>query len=503
MPTIAAIDVGSNAMRIAVGSANGSRRLELVESIREPVRLGQDVFTKGLISEETTERATGAFLRFRQFIDAHGAKFTRAVATSALREAFNRDLFIDRMAQASGIEINVIGPEEEARLIHLAVTESVNLKNKLAMLVDIGGGSVEVSLASQSQIMATESFNMGTVRLLQKLEEKKLGERHFNALVREYVDATNERLKKEIGTENIDFCIGTGGNIETLGDLRRDLLGKDRNTVINTEELDTLVKNLQGLTFEERIQKLHLRPDRADVIIPASIVLQKVIKQAGVSQVLIPHVGLKDGLLLDMIQDLYDGRKPLHRDQVLASARRLGKKYAFDEQHGATVARLAAQLFDETRSLHNLDDESRLLLEVAAWLHDIGQFVNIMGHHKHTYYLLSTIPLIGLSDSQRAIVANVARYHRKSFPNLKHEPYRNLPVKDRVIVSKLAAILRLADALDTEHAGKVGEFAVEHKQPKFILKLKGQGDLLLEKWALAKKAALFEEVFSVKFSIED
>jgi exopolyphosphatase/guanosine-5'-triphosphate,3'-diphosphate pyrophosphatase len=140
-------------------------------------------------------------------------------------------------------------------------------------------------------------------------------------------------------------------------------------------------------------------------------------------------------------------------------------------------------------------------LEAAALLHDIGQYINVMGHHKHAYYLLTASPLLGLSESQRAIVANVARYHRKSLPNLKHEPYHILAPKDRVVVSKLAAILRLADALDTEHAGKVSQISVEYKKPKFILKLKGEGDLLLEKWALARKAAMFEEVFSVKFSI--
>jgi exopolyphosphatase/guanosine-5'-triphosphate,3'-diphosphate pyrophosphatase len=503
MPTIAAIDVGSNAMRMAVGNVNGSRRLELLESIREPVRLGQDVFTQGLISEETIERAIEAFVRFRKIIDAHNVQRARAVATSALREAFNRDIVIDRIAQASGIEVHVIDPEEEARLIHLAVNESIGLKNKLAMLIDIGGGSVEITLVSNGQIIATESFNMGTVRLLQKLQEKQRGQRQFNALVREYVDATRRRLRKEIGQEKIELCIATGGNIEALGDLRQMLLNQERNTAITDGELDALIKQLQSLSYEERMQTLRLRPDRADVIVPASIVLQKVVKQAGVTQVLIPRVGLKDGLLLDIAQDVRDGRRHLHRDQVLAAARRLGKKYAFDEQHASTVATFAAQLFDATRDLHHLDEESRMLLEVAALLHDIGQFVHIVGHNKHTYYLLMATPLLGLSDAQRAIVANVARYHRKSFPTIKHESYRNLSSKDRVVVSKLAALLRIADALDTEHAGKVSEFSLVHKKPKLIMRLDGHGDLLLEKWALERKAALLEEMFSVKFVVED
>lgn len=503
MPTLAAIDVGSNAIRLIIGNVNGDRKVSIVESLRDPVRLGQEVFIDGSISEETIERATEAFGKFRDAIQAHGVKWTKAVATSATREALNREIFVDRIAQKTGIEISVISPEEEARLIHLAVEEKISLKNKLALLVDIGGGSTEITLVSDGNIIATESFKMGAVRLLQILGEKKNGERQFNQLVREYVDATQKRIKKEIGNEKIDLFIGTGGNIETLGDLRKELFDKDRDSVLPVDELDAIVKKLQSLTFEERIQQLRLRPDRADVIVPASIVLQKVVKQAGVDEVLIPKVGLKDGLLIDMVQELYGETKHLHGDQVIASASALGRKYAFDEQHARATAMFAVRLFDETRQLHNLGPEHRLLLEVAALLHDIGHYVNMTDHHKHTQYLLMASSVIGLNQSQMAIVSNVARYHRKSFPRPQHDTYRVLSSKDRVIVTKLAALLRLADAMDNEHASKVTDFSVEYKKPKFVVTLKGEGDMLLEKWALANKSALFEEVFSVKFSLSD
>ncbi|MEO8167952.1 MAG: HD domain-containing protein, partial [bacterium] len=332
---------------------------------------------------------------------------------------------------------------------------------------------------------------------------KKHGEKHFTRLVNEYVDATQKRMKKELGKEKINLCVGTGGNIESLGDLRKELFNKDKNTVITTEELDLLVKKLQSLTYEERVQQLRLRPDRADVIVPASIVLQKIVKQAGVNEVEVPGVGLKDGLLADMVQELYGEKKTSSREQVMTSAMQLGRKYMFDEQHGTTVARYAVQLFDETRMLHNLSLEYRTLLEVAALLHDVGHFINMTDHHKHTLYLLMATPIIGLKETQIAVVANIARYHRKSFPKPQHESYNMLSSKDRVVVSKLAAILRLADAMDNEHATKVTSFSVEYKKPKFILRLTGEGDLLLEKWALMKKSGMFEEVFSVKFSLDE
>lgn len=503
MPTLAAIDVGTNALRLVIGNVDGERKVTLIENIRDPVRLGQDVFTKGSISEETIDRAVEAFIKFKAAIDQHSVKWVKAVATSATREAFNKEIFLDRIAQASGIEIDVIGPEEEARLIHLAVADKVNLKNKLAMLVDIGGGSAEITLASNGNIISTESFRMGAVRLLQVLEEKKRGERHFNQLVREYVDAAQRRIKKEIGDKKIDLCVGTGGNIESLGQLRSEVFSKERENIVSKDELDALVKKLQGMTFEERIQQLRLRPDRADVIVPAAIVLQKIVKLADINEVEIPGVGLKDGLLLDMVADLYGEQKHLQRNQVLASALQVGRKYSFDEQHGTTTAKFAIKLFDETKSLHNLTLEYRMLLEVAALLHDIGQFVNITDHHKHTQYLLLANPVIGLTQKQMAVVANVARYHRKSMPKPQHESYAMLSSKERVAVSKLSALVRLADAMDNEHAAKVVDFEVEYKKPKFSVRLHGEGDLLLEKWALARKSEMFEEVYSTKFLVEE
>ncbi len=503
VPTLAAIDIGSNAIRLAIASVESDRKITPIENLREAVRLGHDAFSTAVICDATIEQTSEAFSRFKESIDLHGVSWSKALATSALREAMNRDKVLDRIAQASGIEVSVIGPEEEARLIHLAVSDKINLKNRTAMLVDIGGGSTEVTLVADGSIISTESYKMGAVRLLQVLEGKKQGERKFNQLVREYVDATRERLKREIGKKEIDLCVGTGGNIESLGILRKELLKKDRDTAIDVEDLDTLVRKLQALSYEERIQQLRLRPDRADVIVPASIILQHIVRVSGVKDVLVPKVGLKDGILLDMIGELYGEKKHAYRDQVLASALQVGRKYFFDEQHGANVARYAVQLFDQTRTIHNLTLEHRLILEVAALLHDIGNFISMTDHHKHSHYLLTATPVIGLSQSQMAILSNVARYHRKSFPKPAHDPFRVLSQKDRVLVSKLAAILRLADAMDNEHAGKVTSFAVEYRKPRMAIALKGDGDLLLEKWALMKKAEMFEEVFGVKVSVAD
>ncbi len=505
MQTIASIDVGSNAIRIAVGKVDERGKVDVIENVRLPVRLGQDAFDSGMFGEQTIARAVAAFGQFQRIIHDSGVSRVRAVATSAMREAANRDILIDRIAQHTSIDVEVIGGDEEARLIYLAVANAVDLKGKLAMLIDIGGGSVEVTLADGDKILTTDSYNMGTVRMLEKLSvsENSNDALSFEQLAREYAEAARKRIEREIGSAKIDLCIGTGGNVEELGNLRQRLFKRDTNKVITVDELEAIINQLKVLTPEERMREFKLRPDRADVILPAAIALRLIAHQGRVREIRIPNVGLKDGLLIDMAQEIGPGEQPLRRDQVWASAIQMGRKYQFDEQHGKLIAQLATRLFDETRSIHHLDDESRLLLEVAALLHDIGHFINTVDHDKHGYYLLNANSLIGLNERQQAIVASLVRYHRKSSPDANDPTARPLPYKDRLTAIRLIALLRLADAMDASHTARVSDICIEQKKGALALKLIGDGDLMLEKWALTKRKSLFAESFGVKLEIED
>ncbi len=502
MPTLCAIDIGSNAMRLAIGFMDHNRKLHVVEDLREPVRLGLDVFTKGSISKETTRRSIEAFQRFKEVIEQHHVLKVRAVATSALRESQNRDAFIKKIQQATGIELKTITAEEEALLVYLAVSKKIPLDFKTAMLVDIGGGSVEITLARNGKILATESFQMGAVRLLQVLERQKYGEKKFNLMVQEYVEAARKRFNQKLAGEKIDLCVGTGGNLDALLLLKEQLLHKKDASNVTRPELETILKRVRKYSYDDRVTKLGLRPDRADVIIPAATALLQILEVSHSNRVYIPNVGVKEGLLIDMVSELLTGAPPLHHDEVMTSVRRTGEKYSYDEAHAETVSRLSLELFDMTRKLHRLDDGNKLLLEAAARLHDIGQFVNYAAHHKHSYYLIKASSLIGLQPGQVELIANIARYHRKAMPKATHENYRILQPREKVLVSKLSALLRVADAMDHDHSGKVQGMRVEYKRPHFLVKMVGQGDLLLERWALLKKCDLFEKVFKVKFGVK-
>jgi exopolyphosphatase/guanosine-5'-triphosphate,3'-diphosphate pyrophosphatase len=501
MQNIAAIDVGSNAMRMVVGRIVYDGKVEVVENLRLPVRLGQDAFTTGIISEQTAQRTVDAFTRFRGVADHHKAEKVRAIATSAMREASNCSPLVDYIARHTGIEIETISGEEEARLIYLAASHAVDLKNRNGLLIDIGGGSVEVTLSHNQRIVSTESYNMGTVRLLKKLGGEKRSVLPFNTLVREYAEAACRRIDGKIGSRKIDVCIGTGGNIEEMGRLRQKLFKRESDRFITLDELDKLVETLVEMKVEERMRKFKLKSDRADVILPASIVLQTIAHEARIKEVTIPFVGLKDGLLWDMAYELQQSSHVSPREQVWASALRLGKKYQFDQEHAKLVSYLSGSLFDQLKPLHGLDEEDKLLLEVSALLHDIGHFINTIDHQKHGYYILKANPLMGLVENRQDIIANIIHYHRKSMPSMEDANFKDLNPRNRNAVTKLSILLRIADALDVGHTGNVKEIKMERQKNAWLLIPHGRGDLALERWTLEKRVKLFQEVFDVKLKV--
>jgi exopolyphosphatase/guanosine-5'-triphosphate,3'-diphosphate pyrophosphatase len=510
MQKIAAIDAGSNAIRMIVGNVNEDWHVEPIENIRLPVRLGQDVFASGSLKEKTMQQATDAFLHFQRVAQDLGVEKTRAIATSAMREASNSDILLDRISRTSGIEVEIISGAEEARLIHLAVANVIDLKDKRAVMIDIGGGSVEVTISEDQNLISTESYNMGTVRLLQKLDGRgdsafspADSRMTFSLLVREYAEAARRRIDREIGNAHIHLCAGTGGTVEELGRLRQRFFKQTSDKLITLSELQDLIEELNEMSIKERIRKFRLRPDRADVILPGAIVLQIIARETHVRHVAIPQVGLKDGLLIEMADRLKEGTHAPRREQVWESALRLGRKYQFDDVHAKLTAKLAKQLFEQTRSLHDLGDEERLLLEVAALLHDIGHFINTIDHEKHGYYILKANRLIGLNDHQQELIANLVMYHRRTVPSLDDPNFKALPQKDRMLVSKLSALIRLADGMDVSHTSHVANAILMEKKKRWQLSLQGKGDLMLEKWALDKRRVLFEEIFGVPLEIMD
>lgn len=298
---VCAIDIGSNAIRMMIADVSPlQEHFHVVKKYRAAVRLGHDAFTLKKFTPKTIELALEAFRRFAVTNQEFQVQEVRAVATSACRESLNRQVLVDRAYAESGIKIEIIDGIEEGRLIHLAVQHELELKNKNSMLIDIGGGSVEVTFSRGDQIVSSKSFPMGTVRILESLQKRNLTEAHMNILIGEFLPDLTKHIQQTTDELDTDFAVGTGGNIECLGSLKEQLLKKSPSTFLTLTELTQIIDILKSTRLKDRIEKLHLRPDRADVIIPASTLVQIIMRQAETEKLLIPNVGLRDGLIWAM-----------------------------------------------------------------------------------------------------------------------------------------------------------------------------------------------------------
>jgi len=496
------VDMGSNAIRMMIAEANQSG-MAVLENHRLALRLGHDVFHSGQVPEATIAAAVDAFRRFRVSCDRLAVQHVRAIATAAMREARNRELLVDRVRAAAGIEIEVVSGTQEAYLLALAVQTRADLREGRSVLVDVGGGSVQIALVERGQVIAADSYRLGALRMLEVLGDAGASGESFVDLLLKHLHSLEKRIADRFDQGRIDRCVAVGGNIESLADLlqaRNGARAADGAESYPVTELRDEVLGLAALSYSERMQQRGLKSDRADTIVPAGVVYFRLAELAAVPTVLVPRVGIKDGLLKELIDGhLHSFAAEEHVDVLLSSCRALGRKYHFESEHAEAVLLLARQLFDQTRELHGLGERARVLLEAAALLHDLGVAVNNDGHHKHSQYLIQASDLVGLSDEERQIVALLARYHRKSSPSREHEEFAALRRRERSLVERLTAILRLADALDRQHAGLVRSVVVKIREDQVELQpilAAGQlSRLTLERKAVEEKGLLFAQLF--------
>jgi exopolyphosphatase/guanosine-5'-triphosphate,3'-diphosphate pyrophosphatase len=498
---LGAVDVGSNAVRLLAAEVTAPNRYRVLEERRDAVRLGHGVFLTGKLAAQEMDQAVQVFRLYRERMEALGVKSYRAVATSAVRDSDNGAQFLVRVKKEAGLDLAAINGSEEARLVHRAVAGRMDLSDGTWMLVDLGGGSVEVSLADGAGVLWSESHTVGAVRLLEELTGSSEDPGRFLRLLTEYVGTL--RVPAALERERPRGLAATGGNIETLAQMALAPQGRNGVSRLPVEDLSRLISKLSSMSYRERVDKLHLREDRADVILPAALVYERLALLARVEVIHVPFVGVKDGIVLDLADALASERTAQERRgrEVEQAALALGRKYRFDEAHGLHVAKVALALFDQLKGRHGMGAEERRILQAAALLHDVGSFVSYKGHHKHSLYLLTNSNLAGFSPREVQLVANVARYHRRSPPKPQHEAYAALDEPDRDRVTRLASLLRLADALDREHRQTVREVKAKAVNGALKLQLSGKGDMLLEAWALKKKSDLFQRTFRLDVEV--
>ena len=508
MPRFAAIDIGSNAMRLRVVEAshpNDAQSFREVESRRAAVRLGADAFSTRELSPEALRAACVALRDFRKVMEDTGVVAYRATATSAVRETRNADVLVERARREADIHLEVIEGVEEARILQLAVTRKLALEDHTVWLVDVGGGSTEMTRLEQTLSCFSTSLPLGTVRLLGTfLSGVSVIDAHHHTLLIEAIDRTLSEIPVREWLAEKHAIVATGGNVETLAGLipsAQKVLG---SKAIDVAALRALVPKLCAMSTEERRTSFHLRPDRADTLVPAACIFLRIAERLGLNSLAAPGVGLKEGLLIELVERHFHLWDENAQDQVtLDACKALGRRFGFDEDHARAVEGLAAQLFDDTSLLHTLTPRDKLLLRASAWLHDVGDRIRYEGHHKHSQYIVEHSDVMGLSKLERMMVSLVARYHRKGDPKEDHPGFRDLGRDDRARVTKITALLRVADALDKEHLGRVSALRaqVHDTRGTVVLRLSGAGDRALEEWSLQEKCKLFEATFGFRLSL--
>jgi exopolyphosphatase/guanosine-5'-triphosphate,3'-diphosphate pyrophosphatase len=428
----------------------------------------------------------------------------RAVATSAVREARNAEMVLDRIRGRTGIAFEIINEAEEVRLIYLAVRHALGkhsvFKGAATLLVEVGGGSTNVTLLRRGQAIRSGVYALGAIRMRQQLNLKSHRHDLQVTLLKRYIANVIEELRVEIPLRHVMHVVAIGGDVRFAASQVVEH-EQDGLREMPRDAFLAFCDEVERLDEDGLVERFRLPAVEAETLVPALLVYRALLSETAARRVIVPDVSLRAGILLDMAAGGGRLGSEDFEQQVLASAETLGHKYRFDRDHGRHVANLAVKLFDQLRGEHGLSERDRLLLQVAALVHDVGVYISLRQHHKHSQYLLSASQIFGLTDEETAIVSNIARYHRRALPQPSHLPYAALDRQARVIVNKLGAMLRLANALDAEHLQKVRDLRLIRQDRTWILELEGSGDLTMEQMAATARSDMLTQTFGKPLAV--
>ena len=516
---LAAIDVGTNSIHMVIAKIQPTiPAFTIIDRQKETVRLGDFCEQTSCLTQDAIERGVAALKRCQEIAISLNAEDIVAVATSAVRESDNGQAFLERIKAEVGLSVNLISGPEEARRIYLGVLSGMEFQERPHAIIDIGGGSTELILGTGQPHRFLSSTKVGAVRLTAKYITtnpiSNIEFQYVRAYVRGMLEPQVDQLKSHLQSGESLSLVGTSGTIERLAALiAQDKLGMAPEPLngyqITLKELQALVERLRRMTYTERLAIPEMSARRAEIIVAGSVILLEAMSLLEIDTLTICERALREGVVVDwmlthgLIEDRMQYQGSVRQRSVIKTAH----KYEVDLSHCERVTGFALSIFDQTQgTLHKGDDESREFLWAAAMLHNCGHFVSHSAHHKHSYYLIRNGELLGFAETDIEVIANIARYHRKSFPKKKHDAYRNLPNKHhRQQVEQLSAILRIATALDRRRIGAIDHLRCDYNADKSELRLwlrpsRPNDSCAIELWNLDYKKDWFETKFGVKLT---
>ncbi|MFZ5351558.1 MAG: HD domain-containing protein [Bacillota bacterium] len=497
---IAAIDVGSNTIRMKIAEIKSNGKIAVFEDLRQPINLGRDTFSMGIIETETIQKTCEILKDYKRFMKEYKIKTYKAVSTSAVREAENRDYILDQIKVKTGLDIDVINNAQERFLTYKGISDKIDdytrYRKEGMLIVDIGSGGVEASLYKNGYLNFTENIKVGSLRLREILHDLERKTLNFPEIMEEFVESKIYLLLPRIKRYNIKHFVGLGGEIKIISMLCNNKAGDV--VKINKSALDELYMKLKSMTTQSIMHGFGISPERAEVLLPSVIVFRKFLEATDTEVILSPLVSLRDGLISDIVDTKFKSkRKTEFVEDIISSSRCLAEKYEYDEAHARHVEKISLELFDNTTSLHGMGDKERFYLQMASVLHDIGKFISHNNHSLNSYNIIQNSNIIGLSERDLKIIAKVVKYHSEDSPGNHEANYRMMDYADRLIVSKLCAILKLADSLDISHKQYVKNLSVELDED-LLVKISTDKDITLEQWTFENKSDFFYEVFGIR-----
>ncbi len=507
---IAAIDIGTNSIHMIVVEVRPDLSFEIIDREKEMVRLGAGGLDGRSLTPMATTAALQTLAKFSRLAASHKVDEIVASATSATREAENGGDFIAEVERQTGIRVRVISGTEEARLIHLAAGYGVDIGGTPAVVIDIGGGSVEVTLGTATHLTQAQSFKLGVIRLTERfVRSDPLSGRDERRLVKHINKDTGAYLD-QIAARGFERVIGTSGTILSLGALALSEEGgvapeELRNQRVPAKAIRRIRKLLTSVDLDTRLHMPGLDPRRADIAVAGSVLLDTILRRLGAEDLTLCDLALREGLVLDYIHRNTARIRKVERypDVRRRSIVELGERCGYWSEHARQVAQLALSIFDQTRAVHKLGDREREWLEYGALLHDIGVHISYERHHRHSYYLIKNGDLRGFAPEEIEIIALIARYHRQATPKKSHEGYSLLKGSQRRTVRTLAAMVRLAEGLDRSHSQALTGVDVFPRGDDYLIRLRTSGDAELELWAANRHVAPLEKVLDrpVRFEV--
>jgi exopolyphosphatase/guanosine-5'-triphosphate,3'-diphosphate pyrophosphatase len=506
-PRLAAIDVGTNTIRLTVAEVEDDGTYRILDEEREMVRLGEHLDRTGRLSDEAVERALTALGKMKAIADGFEVTEIRAIATSAVREAANGRGFLREVLRRHKVRIDVISGDEEAQLAFRSAARHFDLEGRSTAVVDIGGGSLEVILAAGTVIDQVHSLPLGAVRVTERfVRSDPLREKHWKVMRKE-IDHT---IRGALGrpSHRAEIMIGSGGTFTALAHMskwqREGRHGSVQGYRLTPAEVVHLLGRLREAPLETRREIPGLSPDRADIIVAGATVISRLVKRLGTQQIVVNERGIRDGLMLQMIGEL-SGRPliaqlPQPADRM-EWVRLFARKCRANERHCDHVAKLGLQIFDGLRTRYQLPSAGRDVLQAAALLHDIGYLISHSKHHKHTYHLIMHGELPAFAPHEIELIANVARYHRRAFPKKSHPNLARITGDERRLIARLSGILRIADGLDRTHSSSVLGVKARVLRSRLRLEIEASTAPDVERADAERKSDLFRKAFDTELEL--